>query len=178
MEQPPIADGHLIVPRPEREPLRITHALHHEPHAKHDGAHDVPRRPVPALRPPLHLRHNGGRVQHCHGQRHGPDPQHLEDPEAEEGEEAVALAVEAVVAAGAEDAVEQEAREPRGPAGEEGAGYELPAGRAIFATAEGDGDDGEDDEVGAAGEVWGCGGQWDCVFGVAPKPGGRGRVGV
>lgn len=53
-----------------------------------------------------------GRVDESNGQRDGPDPDHLEHPEAQEGEELIALVIEAVVFSCLEDAEQEEAREP------------------------------------------------------------------
>ncbi|KAF3060390.1 hypothetical protein CFAM422_011238 [Trichoderma lentiforme] len=52
----------------------------------------------------LWIARHGRRVEHRDGQRDGPDLKHLEDPEAEEGEELLAHLVEAVIFACFEDA--------------------------------------------------------------------------
>lgn len=93
---------------------------------------------------------HGRRIEHCDGQRDGPDPKHLEDPETEEGEELLAHLVEAVIFASFEDAEEEECGEANGPGDEEEGGDEL---ADLGVVVEGEGCDGEDDEVGAVGEV-------------------------
>lgn len=120
------------MPLPKPELLNITHGLHDEPKAKQDNTRHVPARAEAMLRVPRH----GRRVEDGDGQGDGPDPDHLEDPEAEEGEELVALVVEAVVLASLEDAEEEEAREAEGPEDEEEGGDDL-AGGVVAAHGEG-----------------------------------------
>lgn len=122
IEEPPVADGGPVVAGAEAVPLHIADALHGEAHGEEQHAGDVAAGAEGMLRVALH----GGRVDHGDGQRDQPDPEHLEDPEAQEGQEAVALVVEAVVLARLEDAEEQEAREPQGPDHEEDGGDDLP----------------------------------------------------
>ena len=97
-----------------------------------------------------------GGVEDGDGERDGPDPDHLEDPEAEEGPELVALVVEAVVLASLEDTEEEEGGESSAPGQDEEGVDDLPGvgGRGGGgAGGEGEGQDGEEDEVGPAGEV-------------------------
>lgn len=98
----------------------------------------------------LWIARHGRRIEHRDGQRDGPDPEHLEDPETEEGEKLLAHPVEAVIFACFEDAEEEECGEADGPGDEEEGGDEL---AGLMVVIEGEGCDGEDDEVGAAGEV-------------------------
>ena len=56
-----------------------------------------------------------GRVQHCHRQRDGPHPKHLEDPEAQELEEFVADLIEAIVFSSFDDPKEQKAGQSGSP---------------------------------------------------------------
>lgn len=55
----------------------------------------------------------------------GPNPEHLEDPEAQEREELVSHAVEAVILPCLEDTKEQEARKPGSPGHQEQGGHDL-----------------------------------------------------
>lgn len=142
-----VAHGALVLGAPELVLLHVADALHDEADGEHDDPHDVPARSEvdEGVLP------DGGRVDERHGQGDDPDPDHLEDPEAEEGEELVALVVEAVVLARLEDAEEQEARQPHPPQHDEDGGHDLPGVRA--GPGEGEGYYREDDEVGPAGEV-------------------------
>ena len=124
----------------------IAHRLHGETHGKEHHAGNVPRRAESGLR----VARDGGRVEDGDGQGDGPDPDHLQDPEAEEGEEAAAHVIEAAVRSRLEDAEEQEAREAEGPDYEEEGGDEL---AGVVVAAEGEGDDGQDGKVGAASKV-------------------------
>ena len=90
------------------------------------------------------------RVEYSDGQADNPDPDHLEDPEAEEGEKFVALVVEAVVLACLDDAEEEEAGETGAPEHEE-EGVDNLAGMMVAGECERD--YGEDDEIGATCEV-------------------------
>lgn len=139
-EQARVAHGILVVARPESEALRVAHGLDDEADGEHDDAGDVTGGPEGRRR---RRRRggaaHGGRVEHGDGQRDGPDPDHLEDPEAEEGEEAVARAVEAVVLARPQDAEQQEAREARAPGGDEGCGHDLAGVGPAAAAAQGEG---------------------------------------
>ncbi|TLS23100.1 uncharacterized protein PpBr36_05589 [Pyricularia pennisetigena] len=90
------------------------------------------------------------RVEHSDGQRDKPDPEHLKDPEAQEGKELVALVVEPVILSGLEDAKQQEARQSQAPDHHEDGHDDL----AYIGTAgEGEGDDGKDHKVCATGKV-------------------------
>ena len=95
------------------------------------------------------LRDLGG-VEECDGKRDDPDPDHLENEEAQKGKEFVAFVVEAVVFAGFDDAEEEEAGEAGGPEHDEEGGGDL---AGVVVAGEGEGEDGQQDEVGAAGEV-------------------------
>lgn len=133
-EEALVADGlALRVIPPEGVLLRVAHGLHCEADDEEDDADDVPACAEGVLRVLRHV----GRVEHGHGQRDGPDPDHLEDPEAEEGEELVALVVEAVVLARLDDAEEEEAREARRPEHDEDGGDDL-ARMVVAAEREGD----------------------------------------
>lgn len=79
------------------------------------------------------------------------DLQHLEDPEAQEGEKLVALIVEAVIFAGLQNAEQQEGGKTSSPGHDEDGADDLAS--MVTVLAEGEGDDGEEDEIGAAGEV-------------------------
>ena len=142
-----VADGALVLAAAEDVLLHVAHALHHQAYRKENDTGNVAPRPEAVLRVGLH----GGRVEHGDGQADGPHPDHLEDPEAEEGEELVALVVEAVVLARLQDPEEQEAREPQRPGHDEERGDDLPG---AIVPAEGQGDDGEEGEVGPTREVW------------------------
>ena len=97
----------------------------------------------------LVLRHFG-RVDECDWQRNSPDPNHLEDPEAQEGKELAALVIEAVIFARLEDAVEEEAGETHRPDNDEQRSYDL---ASMVMAAEGEGEDGEEGEIGSAGKI-------------------------
>lgn len=110
-----VANRLTIVGASELELLHVADALkHHADSIKHNSRDVSPRSKV-VLVVMRHL----GRVDERHGQRNSPHPDHLEDPEAQEGEELAALVVEAVILAGLEDAVEEEAREADGPDNDE-----------------------------------------------------------
>jgi hypothetical protein len=143
-----VADSRLIVARAENVFLYIAHALHDEPNREQDHAHNIAPRPKGVLRILLHV----GRVQHRHRQRDSPHPDHLEYPEAQEGEELVALVVEAVVLARLQDAEEQEAGQPETPHHDEERGDQL---ARIVIAAEGECDDGQNDKIGSSRKVWG-----------------------
>lgn len=106
-----ITHGTLVSTLPKTELLHIAHALHDKAQHKQHDAGDV----AAGAKGDKRIARHGGRVEHGDGQGDGPNPDHLEDPEAQEGEEAVALVVEAVVLAGLEDAEEEEAREACAP---------------------------------------------------------------
>lgn len=90
------------------------------------------------------------RIQHRHWQWDGPDPEHLKDPETQEGEEFLAHFIKAVIFACFQDTEEEERCKADGPGDKKEGDYEL---AALMMVTEWDGYDGEDDEVGAPGEV-------------------------
>lgn len=118
----------LVRALPEPELVHIGHALHDKAQGEEHDARNVPT----GAEGGEAVAGDAGRVEEGDGQRHGPDPDHLEDPEAQEGEELVALVVEAVVLAGLEDAEEEEAREAHAPEHDEDGGDDL-AGRRMRA---------------------------------------------
>ena len=89
-------------------------------------------------------------VDDGHGQRDDPDPGHLEDEEAQKGEEVVALVVKALVLADLEDAVQQVARDAHGPHAHQHRGHDL-AGEVVVAQEQRH--ERQHEEVGAAGKV-------------------------
>lgn len=91
--------------------LNIRNALHHKPNSEQDHPRDVP----PRTEIGLGVLRDIGRVQDGNGERDGPDPDHLKDPEAQKGEELVADLVEAIVFSGFEYTEEEEAGEPGPP---------------------------------------------------------------
>lgn len=145
-KQPSVTDSLTIVRAPKAILLRIAHRLDSQPDRVHHHSSNVPPRPKPMLRVARHSR----RVEHRDRQRNGPDPEHLKEPEAEKGEEPLAHLVKAIIFACFEDAEEEERREADGPGDEEEGGDEL---AGLVVVAEGECCNGEDDEVGAAGEV-------------------------
>lgn len=82
--------------------LDIRHALHDEPDRKENDASDV----ASGSEGRLVEFGDVGRVEHGDGQRHGPYPDHLEDPESEKLEELIALVIEPIILAGLDDAEE------------------------------------------------------------------------
>lgn len=127
--------------------LHIAASLEQKPKRKEHDSCNVSSGTKVMLRVLRHV----WRVDQGNGQRDGPDPKHLKDPEAEEGEEAIALVVEAIIAPRAQDAEEEEAREADGPDNDEEGGDEL---AGVVVAAHGERDDGEDGKVGAACEVY------------------------
>lgn len=95
-----VTHGALVLRAPEPVLLDIADAFHDETNGKHDDSDNVSG----CAKADEGVLPHGGRVDERHGQRDDPDPDHLEDPEAEEGEELVALVVEAVVLSRLEDA--------------------------------------------------------------------------
>lgn len=75
----------------------------------------------------------------------------MEDPEAEEWKEFVALVVKAVVFAGLDDAEEEKARETEAPEHDEDGVDDL---AGMMSATHSQGKDGEEDEVGSSREVW------------------------
>lgn len=126
-EEPLVADSILIVSLAEAELLRIADTLHDEADCEQNDAGDVAAGAKGHLGKAL----DPGRVQNRDGQRDGPDPDHLEDPEAEEREELVTLIIEAVILARLQDSEEQEARQPDAPGHDEERGDDL--ARIVFA---------------------------------------------
>lgn len=92
-----------------------------------------------------------GRVEERDGQRDDPDPEHLKDPEAEEGEELTAHLIEALIFARLENAEEEESCEAQRPDYHE-EGHDKLA-RVLVRATKGECEDGEDSEVGATSEV-------------------------
>lgn len=83
----------------------------------------------------LRVSRHVGRVEQRDGQRHGPDPNHLKDPEPQEWQELAALIVEAVIFACFEDPVEQKAGEADGPDNDEEPHDQL--ARVVVSVAQG-----------------------------------------
>ena len=104
VKEPPVTDVALVVRLPEPVLVHITDSLHDEPDGEEDDAGDIPAGAKVVLR----IARDGGGVEDRDGQGDGPHPEHLKDPEAQEGEELVALVVEAVILARLEDAEEEE----------------------------------------------------------------------
>ena len=117
-----IAHGALVrLPPPHHlEPvlLRVADALHGKPQDEEYYPGDVPHLPEVGL---IGVPHSQG-VQNGNGQRDGPHPQHLEDPEPQEREELVPLVVESVVLARLQDPEEQEPGEACAPQHDEDTG--------------------------------------------------------
>lgn len=107
VEETLVANGALVVCLPKGELLRIAHRFHGEADGVEDNARNVTTSPERWL---LVLLDVGG-VKNGDGHRDSPDPDHLEYPEAEKGEELVALVIEAVVLARLQDAEQQEPRQ-------------------------------------------------------------------
>lgn len=96
-----ITHSTLVPTFAEPELLHITHALHHETNKEADDSHDIATGTEGDERVGSHV----GRVKDGDGQRDHPHPNHLEDPETQEGEEFVTLVIETVILARLEDAV-------------------------------------------------------------------------
>ena len=99
-----VADCSLVVLRTKPVLLRVADGFHYKPDREEHNASNVPA----GAERVLHVHLHGGRVENGDGQRDGPDPDHLEDPKAQEREELVAFVVEAVVFARLDDAEQQE----------------------------------------------------------------------
>ena len=84
--------------------LHITHCLQPKRQYEDHYTHDIRRLPERRLRVLQHSR----RIQNRNGEGYNPNPQHLEDPETEEGKEPVALVVEAVIFACLQNPEEEE----------------------------------------------------------------------
>ena len=145
-EEPHVTDSAFLRPLAETVLLHIAHAFHNEADDPQNHAGDVPPRPKTRLMEVRHVR----RVKHRDRQTARPDPEHLKDPEPEKLEEVIPLVVEAVVFARLDDPEEQEAGEARAPEHHEDADEDL---ARVVRAGEGEGEDGEEDEVGPAGEV-------------------------
>lgn len=113
VEKPLVADRGFVVfvCRPEAVLLDVADRFHEEPDCPEDYACNVGS----LTKRRLDVASDGRGVEQRDRQADGPDPQHLEHPEAEEREELVSLVVEAVVLAGLNDAEEEKAGEPSGP---------------------------------------------------------------
>ncbi len=126
----------------------IADRFHGESYGVDDHTGNIPPRPKLWLRELDDI----GRVEDGDGQGARLHPFHLEDPEAAKFEKVLALVVESIIFSGFEDAVEEESTEAQAPERHE----EGDDGVArIMCAGEGEGDDGESDEVCAASEVWG-----------------------
>jgi hypothetical protein len=84
--------------------LYITNTLHYKPNPKQYHSPNIPS----SAKIGLWVLGDIRRVQDSDGQRNGPDPKHLETPEAEKGKELVAFVVKTVVLAGFQDSEEEE----------------------------------------------------------------------
>lgn len=122
----------LLLPNLEPKLLHISNRLHHKPQRKNHTPRNIPRSAEIRLRKFRDV----GTIQDRDGQGDRPDPNHLEDPEAEEGEEFVPFVVEAVVFAGFEDAEEQEGAEAKAPKHYEEGVHDL---ASMVVAAEGEG---------------------------------------
>lgn len=69
----------LVTPKPIL--LHIPHTLEHKAQDKQKNSSDIPPRPEIWLPVLQHI----GTIQDGNGQRNGPDPNHLKDPEAKKG---------------------------------------------------------------------------------------------
>lgn len=127
--------------------LHIAYCFRQETNSPQNDTRNITAGPKVRLRKLSHI----GTVQDGYRQRYGPNPQHLENPEAKKREKFVALAIEPIVFARLQDAEEEEAREAGGPDHDEEGVDDL---ASMVVAGEGEGYDGEDDEVGAAGEIW------------------------
>lgn len=127
--------------------LHVGHCLHDQADRVQDYASNVSARAECRMRELSDI----WRVEHSHRQRDGPHPEHLEDPEAKEFEEIVALVVEAIIFARLQDPEEEKARQPCAPDHNEERADNVARDIAVFAPCQRD--DGQDDEVGTPGEV-------------------------
>lgn len=99
------------VAAPEVVFLHICDRLHKQPNSKNDYARNIPACAKRMLRVLLDIR----RVQDRDRERHGPNPDHLEDPESQEFEEVVSFIVESVIFAGFKNTEEKKPGEAEAP---------------------------------------------------------------
>lgn len=78
---------------PEDVLLHIAHALHYQADGVENDSRNVPSSPKCRLG----ITRNVGAIENGDWERDSPNPEHLENPEAEEGEELVSFIVEAAV---------------------------------------------------------------------------------
>lgn len=114
-------DAPFVMRLSEAMLVHVTHGLHDEAEGEQHDAGNVPAGAEAVLRIPR----DGRGVEDGDGQGDRKDPDHLEDPEAEEGKELVTLVVEAVIPTRLDDAEEEETGETEGPDDEEEGGDEL-----------------------------------------------------
>lgn len=133
--------------------LGVADCLYDQP----DGVQDDPGDVAARSKGPLREACDGWRVEDGHGQGDGPDPDHLEEPAAEEGDQRdimvaamVVMAVMAVLLANPEDTKEEKTRQAGCPDDEKRRGNDL---ASIPRPVEGQGDDGKDNKVGAPCEI-------------------------
>lgn len=100
---------------PEYVLLDIADTLQEEADSKQDDSGDVSSGTEVGL---IESRDSRA-VQDGNGQRHRPDPKHLEYPKSQEWNEFVSLVVKSVVLPGLEDSKEEEARQSRAPGHDE-----------------------------------------------------------
>lgn len=91
------------------------------------------------------------RIKNGDRQRNSPDPDHLENPEAKEGPELIALVVKAVIFTGLDDSEEEEAGKPCAPEHDEQRADDL---AGMMMARECKCDDREDDKVCTASKVY------------------------
>ena len=139
----------VLIPLLEKILLHIAHALHRQADRIQDDSHNVHAGSKGMLAILRHLR----AINQRHRQTRGPAPHHLEHEEAQKREELVARAIEAVVFPGLQDPEEQEAGEARGPDHEEEGDEDLARIDGVVVRGEAEGDEGNNDEVCAAGKV-------------------------
>jgi hypothetical protein len=120
--------------RSEDKLLHITDRLHNKSDGKENNASNISSSTKGMLR----ILRNIWRVQDRYWEGDDPDPDHLEDPEAKEFEEVIALVVETIIFASFEDTEEEETRESKPPDHDEDRVDDL---ACIVVTAEGEGDD-------------------------------------
>jgi hypothetical protein len=126
--------------------LYITHGLHEERNNEDDDRDDIRRPPKVRLSVLQHPR----TVNNRNRQADRPAPKHLKHPESQKLEEVVSLVVESVVFAGLQDTEEEERGQSGAPQHDHDADDDVAGDEGA---AEGEGEDGEPDEVGAAHEV-------------------------
>ena len=115
-EEANIANFALILGlAPEYILLDIADTLQEEANSKQDDSGDVSSGTEVGL---IESRDSRA-IQDGNGQRHRPDPEHLEYPKSQEWKELVSLVVKSVVLPGLEDSKEEEARQSRTPGHDE-----------------------------------------------------------